>query len=133
MKTNHHKEWIIQAQYDLESAEILFKSGHYLHSLFFCHLALEKGLKAAYEARLCKAAPKTHNLSYLFTESGIHRDEAVVKFLKAMSELNIVSRYPDELRKYLRLYKKKNTANILKESKGIIKWIKGELEKSTGS
>ncbi len=39
--------WLTTAKSDLETAEIIFKAGkNYHHCLFFCHLVLEKGLKA---------------------------------------------------------------------------------------
>ena len=40
------EQWILQANDDIEVAELLYKSKKYLHSIFICHLAVEKGLKA---------------------------------------------------------------------------------------
>ncbi|HWQ68166.1 MAG TPA: HEPN domain-containing protein [Methanospirillum sp.] len=42
----HVKEWIIQDEYELGSANVLFDGERYFHPWFFCHLALEKALKA---------------------------------------------------------------------------------------
>ena len=41
-------EWFRQAQYDLGTAESLVSAGRFPPVIFFCHLALEKGLKALY-------------------------------------------------------------------------------------
>jgi HEPN domain-containing protein len=41
-------EWFRQAQYDLGTAESLLTSERYPPVIFFCHLALEKALKALY-------------------------------------------------------------------------------------
>jgi HEPN domain-containing protein len=41
-------EWFRQAKYDLGTAESLVSAGRYPPVIFFCHLALEKALKALY-------------------------------------------------------------------------------------
>ncbi len=35
-------KWIIQAEYDLGTAEDMFKAGRYIYTIFMCHLAVEK-------------------------------------------------------------------------------------------
>lgn len=40
------KYWITGAFVDLESARILVEKNRLLHGLFFCHLVLEKAIKA---------------------------------------------------------------------------------------
>jgi HEPN domain-containing protein len=46
--TDDAQEWFRQARYDPGTAEALFGSGRYPPVLFFCHLSLEKALKALY-------------------------------------------------------------------------------------
>ncbi|MBI5746475.1 MAG: HEPN domain-containing protein [Nitrospirae bacterium] len=38
--------WSMASKQDLEAAEILFENKKYHHALFFCHLSIEKTLKA---------------------------------------------------------------------------------------
>lgn len=40
------EEWIAQAEYDIETARVMYQGGRYLYTLFMCHLATEKALKA---------------------------------------------------------------------------------------
>ena len=40
------KNWISLAEYDLETARHMQKTGRYLYVIFMCHIALEKILKA---------------------------------------------------------------------------------------
>ena len=40
------KEWLCQAEYDLETAKSLYRSRRYIYTVFMCHLAIEKALKA---------------------------------------------------------------------------------------
>lgn len=57
--------WIINAESDIDTAELLLNSNKILHGLFFCHLVLEKILKAYFVKINNNFAPKTHNLFYL--------------------------------------------------------------------
>ena len=43
------KNWIDSAIYDLETAEHMFNAGRYIYTIFMCHLAIEKLLKAKIE------------------------------------------------------------------------------------
>ena len=38
--------WAATSKQDFETAEILFENKKYSHALFFCHLSIEKILKA---------------------------------------------------------------------------------------
>jgi HEPN domain-containing protein len=52
------EEWFKQADYDLETAETLFKSGKYIYTVFMCHLSIEKALKGLYAKKFKKYPPK---------------------------------------------------------------------------
>lgn len=39
-------EWLDQVKYDLDTAESMFNIGRYIYTIFMCHLAIEKALKA---------------------------------------------------------------------------------------
>ena len=57
--------WINSAKSDLDTAELLIRESRYIHGLFFCHLAIEKALKAHVVKISGQIPPKTHNLVYL--------------------------------------------------------------------
>ena len=40
------QNWIVLAEYDLETARHMLSTGRYLYVIFMCHLSLEKMLKA---------------------------------------------------------------------------------------
>lgn len=46
--SDKYKEWLRQADYDMETAEAMFESGRYIYAVFMCHLSLEKALKGLY-------------------------------------------------------------------------------------
>lgn len=41
-------EWLIQAEYDLDSAKAMYETGRYFYAVFMIHLAIEKGLKGLF-------------------------------------------------------------------------------------
>lgn len=60
-------EWLAQAEYDIGTAESLYQIGtaeslyqarRYIYTIFMCHLAVEKGLKALLVEKTGKAPPK---------------------------------------------------------------------------
>lgn len=57
--------WMNGARDDLLTAEVLFQRKRDLHGLFFCHLVIEKALKAHVVKSTKEIAPRTHNLILL--------------------------------------------------------------------
>lgn len=63
--TKSPQEWLKQADYDMDTAEIMFGNKRYIYAVFMCHLSIEKALKGLYTHRLKEIPPKIHNLVYL--------------------------------------------------------------------
>ena len=57
--------WLRGAEYDIETAESLFKARRYIYVIFMCHLAVEKTLKAVIAETSATPLPRTHNLYHL--------------------------------------------------------------------
>lgn len=55
--------WANSAQDDMETADILIEKEKFLQGLFFCHLVIEKMLKAFYVKVTKDFAPRSHNLN----------------------------------------------------------------------
>lgn len=124
---NEIKNWIDSAQYDLETAEHLFATGKYIYTVFMCHLALEKMLKAKIEEITKKNPPRTHDLQYLIALAGLSPEQEAAKFIAEISNLSIVTRYPADFQEMLKDFSKVRTEFILLKSKEIIEWIKKSL------
>jgi len=63
--------WFTSAFDDLESAKVLINNKRYLQGLFFCHLVIEKAIKAIVVKQTSEIAPRSHNLLYLSEIAGI--------------------------------------------------------------
>src|SRR4051794_24744459 len=90
------QHWADGARDALDTAERLFESRKFHHALFFCHLAVEKALKARYIAATGEMPPYTHDLLLLashFDHRLSGQDEAA---LDELSTFNIAGRYQEE-------------------------------------
>ena len=63
--------WIKTAEDDLVSAGLLIQNERYLHGLFFCHLCIEKSIKAHVVKETNQIPPKLHNLSFLLSKTAV--------------------------------------------------------------
>lgn len=87
--------WRELAKSDFITAEILLSKQRILHGLFFCHLSIEKALKAEF-CRACRSfAPKTHNLIFLSNSSNLTLTSEQADFLGVLMKYQLEGRYPD--------------------------------------
>ena len=121
------EEWLKQADYDLGTAKSMFKTGRYIYTIFMCHLSVEKALKGLY-ARKFEANPsKTHNLNYLCEEMNLEIPEEFQDFMDNLNNLSVPTRYPDELEKLLKDFKKGVTKKIYKQTEELLKWLREKI------
>lgn len=115
------KEWLIKAQNDLESAEILYRERGPSDALcFHCHQAVEKYLKAYLVSRNIYFS-KIHNLWQL-AKSCAKEDNEFLNFeekLKTLDAYYIESRYSPEARSYSR----EECKNVLEITQELVKFI----------
>ena len=133
---NKVEYWINISEYDLQTARAMLDSGRYLYVGFMCHQAIEKILKAHYQLIHCEMPPRTHNLSYLASKTGIlqQMQEMQTDFLDELEPLNVQARYPE----YKDFIQKKIDVNyartIIEKTERLFEWIKNRLshwQKST--
>lgn len=118
------QEWLKQAEYDLDTAEYMFKGGRYFYAVFMCHLSIEKALKGIYQKKNNKIPPKKHNLIYFLNEAKIKPPEDIGKFLIKLNQASIVTRYPEELAKIQKVYTKPIVKQILTKTGDTLEWTK---------
>lgn len=121
---NEVKNWLDSAQYDLETAEHMYNTGRYIYTIFTCHLAIEKALKAKIEEITGKTPPKTHNLRYLVSLSSLELPEDMFNFLSKLSDVSIPTRYPEDFKDLVKSYDEPNAKTYLVRTREIFQWIK---------
>ena len=117
------EEWLRQANYDMDTADYMFRGGRYMYTVFMCHLSLEKALKGRYAEKLGKEPPKTHNLLYLLEKMKLTLPEDLFDFISTLNRVSIPTRYPDDLQRILKDYDKKKTKEVLDQSKQVLQWL----------
>jgi len=122
------KNWLDSAKYDLETAEHMFTTGRYVYTIFMCHLALEKILKAKVQEITGRIPPKTHNLRYLVNLSKLEVPEDIFEFLSKLSDVSIPTRYPKDFSKLIESYNKEVATEYLRTSREVFEWIKRLLK-----
>jgi len=117
------KNWLDSAQYDLETAENMFNSGRYIYTVFMCHLALEKALKAKVEEITDKTPPKIHDLEYLMSLADLSPDIDIEKFIAEITNLSVLTRYPGDFQKIHKDLSKERAELTLTKTKEAFQWI----------
>lgn len=116
--------WINGAEDDLMTAGLLIREKRILHGLFFCHLVIEKSVKAHVVKVSGEIAPRTHNLIYLSEKAGLEFDDETMIFLGILMKYQLQGRYPDynpvlpEITKVFEYYEKTKT---------LLQWLKEKL------
>jgi len=121
-------EWLKQAEYDMDTAKAMFKTGRYIYAVFMCHLAIEKIIKGTYSKIIKKDPPKTHDLIYLSELTSLDLTEDFTKFLDSLNDLSIPTRYPDELEKLVQQYSRERTKKILNQTEELLQCLKEKLQ-----
>lgn len=119
--------WLKSAEEDLKTAESLFNAKRYAHCLFFCHLFIEKTLKALIVKNTKEAPLPIHNLPRLAKDASISFSKEQISLLDEINEFNVRARYNDVR---FRFYKKATmefTQKYFKKSKEIHSWLKKEV------
>ncbi len=63
-----YEYWLEVAQYDLESAKVMFNGGRYMYVAFMSQQAIEKLAKGIYTLYTDNEAPMTHNIWNIFKQ-----------------------------------------------------------------
>ena len=116
--------WITGSIEDLESAKILIERNRLLHGLFFCHLVIEKAIKAHVVTKTKEVAPRSHNLISLSEKAGLIFNENDEIFLGILMKYQLQGRYPD-YNPYIP--KKEVVLDYLNKTEKLLQWLQAKL------
>lgn len=117
-------EWLKQAEYDMETADVLIREGRYLHVIFLCHLSLEKALKGLYTKKTRKAPPKTHSLVYLADLIGASIPDTCDELIRTLDGVSIPTRYPPRLDDVIAEFDAAKTSSLYQQAREMLTWLK---------
>ncbi|MFH0790004.1 MAG: HEPN domain-containing protein [Candidatus Omnitrophota bacterium] len=121
------KYWFTASKQDFETAEILFKNKKYHHTLFFCHLSIEKFLKAIIVKTTQEAPPLVHDLVRLAERTSIDLSAKLKNELAEISTFNIEARYDDYKLSFYKKANKRFTSKYITMTRRILRWLSKHL------
>ncbi len=116
--------WTNGAEDDLKSAYVLIREKRILHGLFFCHLVIEKAIKAHIVKTSGEVAPRSHNLIYLSEKAKLEFDGEIEIFLGILMKYQLQGRYPDYNPVLPDIFK---VNEYFERTKTLLKWLKERL------
>jgi HEPN domain-containing protein len=124
------KNWIALADYDLDTAGAMLKTGRYLYVAFCCQQAVEKLLKAIYVKQTGQTPPYIHSLMRLIEAANIkgNLDSGQHQFLEDLNSYYIENRYTEELASLTARISMEQTELIYNKTKEFTGWLKTQLK-----
>ncbi len=120
----HIEYWAKGAEEDLITANLLIRENRILHGLFFCHLVIEKVIKAHVVKTSEEVAPRSHNLIFLSEKADIEFNEETQIFLGILMKYQLQGRYPDYSPVLPNI---ENVNKYLDKTKNLLQWLIEEL------
>ena len=87
--------WTESADDDIETAGILIEKGKFVHGLFFCHLSIEKIIKALVVKETRGIPPKSHDIFYLSEKANVTIPEDKQIISQILMKYQLEGRYPE--------------------------------------
>lgn len=116
--------WLKSSEEDLLTAESLYQAKRYLPCLFFCHLFIEKILKAIFVTKKHTAPPYSHDLLKLSAGLGLEITDQAKEDLREISRFNVATRYDDYKFSMFKKATKEFTALYFAKAKETYSWLK---------
>ena len=118
------KYWTENSNNDFDTAKLLIENSKILHGLFFCHLVIEKMIKAHVVKQTKEIPPKSHNLLYLSERAKLKLNEDQELFIGILMKYQLEGRYPE----YQPKTPSAETAKeYLLKSKEFLEWLENRL------
>jgi HEPN domain-containing protein len=117
--------WLDLARGDLRVTRALLESAEPLYVGFFCHLAVEKALKAWCLERTGKSPPRSHDLEVLAAVAGL-RDpmpERLRLLLKQLMPFAVEVRYPASAAHLAAFRDGRVARDMLEETEAVWSWF----------
>ncbi|MDR1330278.1 MAG: HEPN domain-containing protein [Oscillospiraceae bacterium] len=121
--------WIDLCDDDIVTARALLNSKRLLHMGFFCHMVVEKALKAVVASVTGEIPPKIHDLPKLAVRGGVWDDitDAQKELMKNLIPLQIETRYPEYKAQVAGTLTVGYCKELLSETEDFLCWIKQRL------
>lgn len=124
---NQVKEWIILAEYDLDTAKAMLETGRYLYVTFMSQQVIEKILKALFVFKNGEIPPRTHNLLYLIDILQLSVSDADKNFCAQLNQFYLGHRYPGSIEGLAQAVDQQKAAYYFDKTKELMRCLKQDL------
>lgn len=121
--------WTELSDYDLDTADAMFRTRRWLYVGFMCHQSIEKIFKAYWSSKKVELAPYSHNLINIAQSCGLGQmmNDEQRSFVGEMMPLNIEARYPSYKKSIEESLSESKCKDILIKTKALQEWVKTML------
>ena len=129
MDMNKVKYWSELSDYDLDTADAMFRTGRWLYVGYMCHQTLEKIFKAYWCSKKEEPAPYSHNLINVAQSCGLGQllSDQQKLFISEIMPMNIEARYPSYKESLSSALSDAKCKEILEKTKEMQQWVKTKL------
>jgi len=92
--------------------------------MFFCHLALEKTLKAVLQHQTGLLPAQSHDLRTLLARTGLTPPPRLIRFLDRMAGLSVPTRYPGPLSTTRLGFRKDRVERSIQQAEEVFAWCR---------
>jgi HEPN domain-containing protein len=119
--------WLEHAQYDLDTAVVMYRGGRWLYVVFMCQQAIEKLCKGLYVLYLDDNVPRIHDISNLVRRFADKWPETVPEerftFFDRLTSFYLNDRYPEYQKRIGALADKVSAKTMLNKTKETFQWL----------
>ena len=122
-----YQYWLSYAQNDLESAEVMMKSGRWFYTIFMCQQAIEKLVKGLYILYADDNVPRLHDINGILDRFKDKFPEKptdyMVGIFDTLSQFYLRSRCPDYYTELVSQATMETVKILYEKSKEAFKWL----------
>ncbi len=116
------KFWLMSSKDNFDTASAMLKAGRYNFTMFMCQQAVEALLKAVFIVQKNERPEYIHKLPKLVEMIGVKIPKSIDEKILKIDAHYIKARYKED-RFNVKIYNKRNAANLLKDAKDVIQWF----------
>ena len=119
--------WLSFANNDMDSAELMFKSGRWYYTVFLCQQAIEKLVKGFYILYIDDNVPRLHDINSIYDRfadklPGQLNDDQT-RLFDTLSQFYLKSRYPDYTSSLSSLVTREYAQTVYEKSEEVYQWL----------
>ena len=129
MSIDKVKYWKELSDYDMETAEVMYRGSRWLYVGFMCHQVIEKTIKSYWSQVKPDEIPFIHNLLKLSKSCGLisKMSQEQLKFVSELMPMNIEARYPSYKEELFKKLTPEYCITLIDKTKELKLWIENML------